>query len=66
MRHLGVAHDRLDDLGSLLLAQPGVVVWSLFFLVPTGRARAEDLVLAEEFEAAFNWLYDFSRRAPTL
>src|SRR5262249_4430387 len=26
--------------------------------------RAEDLVTAEEFEADFQWLYDFSQRAP--
>ena len=56
--------DRREELGALLLTLPGVVMWSLFFLVPTGRARTEDLVLAEEFETTFNWLYDFSRRAP--
>src|SRR5262249_2093247 len=56
--------DRRKELGALLLSLPGVVMWSLFFLVPTGRARVEDLVMAEEFESIFNWLYDFSRRAP--
>ncbi|MCS6861155.1 MAG: TIGR04053 family radical SAM/SPASM domain-containing protein, partial [Abditibacteriales bacterium] len=56
--------ERLDDLGALMLSLRGVVIWSLFMLVPTGRGRAEDLVTAEDFEAVFNWLYDFSKRAP--
>lgn len=56
--------ERLDDLGALMLSLRGVVIWSLFMLVPTGRGKAEDLVTAEDFEAVFNWLYDFSKRAP--
>jgi radical SAM protein len=56
--------ERLDDLGNLMLSLPGVVIWSLFMLVPTGRGKAEDVVTAEDFEAVFNWLYDFSKVAP--
>jgi len=56
--------ERLDDLGALMLSLPGIVIWSLFLLVPTGRGKAEDLVTAEEFEGVFHWLYDFSKRAP--
>jgi radical SAM protein len=56
--------ERLDDLGALMLSLPGIVIWSLFLLVPTGRGKAEDLVTAEDFEAVFHWLYDFSKRAP--
>ncbi len=40
------------------------VQWSLFFLVPTGRAQADWMVSAEEHEQVFNWLYDLSQRAP--
>lgn len=44
--------------------QVGAVQWSLFFLVPTGRAQAAQMISPEEHEAAFHWLYDLSRRAP--
>ncbi len=55
---------RLDELGALMLSLPGVVIWSLFLLVPTGRCKAGDIVSAEDFEEVFNWLYDFSLKAP--
>jgi radical SAM protein len=38
----------------------GAVQWSVFFLVPTGRAQAKWLITAEEHERLFNWLYDLS------
>jgi radical SAM protein with 4Fe4S-binding SPASM domain len=47
-----------------LVARSGAVQWSLFFLVPTGRARAADMISSEEHERVFHWLYDLSRRAP--
>jgi AdoMet-dependent heme synthase len=40
------------------------VQWSLFFLVPTGRAQREWLISPEQHESVFNWLYDLSRQAP--
>ena len=40
----------------------GAVQWSVFFLVPTGRAQAADMISAEEHERLFNWLYDLSLR----
>ena len=46
-----------------LVAQLGVVQWSLFFLVPTGRASVTDMISAEAHERAFHWLYDLSRKA---
>jgi len=55
---------RLDELGALMRALPGVVIWSLFLLVPTGRGKVGDIVSAEDFEEVFNWLYDFSLKAP--
>jgi radical SAM protein len=42
----------------------GAVQWSLFFLVPTGRAMIEQMISAEEHEKIFNWLYDLSKTAP--
>jgi radical SAM protein len=40
-----------------------IVLWSLFFLVPTGRGHAYDLISGEEFEEVFAKLYEVSRRA---
>ncbi len=40
------------------------VQWSVFFLVPTGRAQVEHMISAEEHERVFNWLYDLSKEAP--
>ena len=37
------------------------VQWSLFFLVPTGRAMQEQMISPEEHERVFNWLYDLSK-----
>ncbi len=47
-----------------LVARLGAVQWSVFFLVPTGRAAAADMVSATQHEHVFHWLYDLSRRAP--
>ncbi|MFB3918134.1 MAG: TIGR04053 family radical SAM/SPASM domain-containing protein [Terriglobales bacterium] len=40
-----------------------IVLWSVFFLVPTGRGRNTDLISAEEFEGVFEKLYQLSQRA---
>jgi len=39
-----------------------IVLWSVFFLVPTGRGKSDDLISAEEFEEVFAKLYEVSRR----
>ena len=54
----------LLDQMSELVARLGAVQWSLFFLVPTGRATAADMISPEEHESAFHWLYRLSRSAP--
>ncbi len=41
----------------------GAVLWSVFFLVPTGRARTKDMVTAEEHEAVMNWLYERAKNS---
>lgn len=46
------------------IQQVKAVQWSLFFLVPTGRAQAEKMISAAEHETLFNWLYDLSQDAP--
>ncbi len=46
------------------IQEVGAVQWSVFFLVPTGRAMAEQMISAEQHESVFNWLYDLSKNAP--
>jgi AdoMet-dependent heme synthase len=40
------------------------VQWSVFFLVPTGRAQARYMISPEKHEEVFNWLYELSQDAP--
>jgi AdoMet-dependent heme synthase len=47
-----------------LIATLGIALWSVFFIVPTGRARASDFTTADEFERVFHRLYDLSGTAP--
>lgn len=56
----------IDDMDAMteLMTTLGVVFWEVFFLVPMGRAKPEDVASAEEFEAVFNQLYDLSKTAP--
>lgn len=46
------------------VAEMGAVLWNLFFLVPTGRARASDMITPEEHEAVFHWLATIREEAP--
>jgi radical SAM protein len=59
-----VSRRNFDDLDSMieLLASLRVVLWSVFFLVPTGRAQLADLLDAEEHERVFAKLYAASKR----
>ena len=45
-----------------LLESLDIALWSVFFLVPTGRGQLQDLISAEEFEEVFVKLYDIARR----
>ena len=61
----------LDAMAQVLAALPGVVMWSVFFLVPTGRACGEAAgaggvrrLTADEAEAAFETLWRQSLRQP--
>ena len=47
-----------------LMTRLGIALWSVFFIVPVGRARPEDLTTAEEFESVFERLYELSATAP--
>ena len=60
-----VSRHNLADFDRLmaLMAELGISLWSVFFLVPTGRAKTEDVASAEEFEQVFHRMYDLSRTA---
>ncbi len=59
-----ITRRNLDDLDSMinLLERLDIVLWSVFFLVPTGRGQSADLISAEDFERVFENLYRASRR----
>jgi len=50
-----------DEIATLL-EQKRIALWSVFFLVPTGRGKLDDLLSAEEFEAVFAKLHALSKR----
>jgi radical SAM protein len=61
----------LDAMAQVLASLPGVVMWSVFFLVPTGRACGPAAeaggvrrLTADEVEAAFETLWRQSGRQP--
>ena len=58
-----VTRYNLDDLPEMfaLIRELGVMTWSLFFLVPTGRGLAEDEISPDDYEAVMNFLYDASK-----
>ena len=59
-----VTRHNVHDLDTLveLLTSLKVVVWSVFFLVPTGRGQLSDLLSPEEHEGVFAKLYSASKR----
>lgn len=61
-----IGRHNIDDIDSLmrLMTDVGIVFWEVFFLVPMGRARPEDMASADEFEDVFHKLYDLSKTAP--
>jgi MoaA/NifB/PqqE/SkfB family radical SAM enzyme len=46
-----------------LMETLNITLWSVFFLVPMGRGKLQDLLSAEEFEAAFARVYALSKIA---
>jgi len=61
-----VTKHNLRDLKAIeaLMLRLDIVLWSVFFLVPTGRGRREDALSAREFETVFHRLYDLGQCAP--
>lgn len=46
-----------------LMEQLRITLWSVFFLVPTGRGKLNDLLSADEFEGVFEKLHQLSKSA---
>jgi len=46
------------------IQEVNAVQWSVFFLVPTGRAQLDWMISPQQHEQVFNWLYDLSKNAP--
>lgn len=40
------------------------VLWSVFFLVPTGRGKQSDMISPAQHEQVFRWLYEKSKHVP--
>ncbi|MDH5759898.1 MAG: TIGR04053 family radical SAM/SPASM domain-containing protein [Gemmatimonadota bacterium] len=61
-----VARHNVNDFTVManLLADLGIVFWEVFFLIPMGRASAEDVAGAEAFENVFEELYDLAKTVP--
>jgi len=55
--------DRLADMVPFI-QEVDAVQWSVFFLVPTGRAQTRWMISPEKHEQVFNWLYELSQEAP--
>jgi radical SAM protein with 4Fe4S-binding SPASM domain len=61
-----VTRDTWQQLNAIadVVGERSVDLWDLFFLVPTGRARKEELLSAEEHEQAYQWLCALADSAP--
>ncbi|WP_313893572.1 TIGR04053 family radical SAM/SPASM domain-containing protein [Psychrobacillus sp.] len=56
-------YEHLDELANMV-EKLNCVLWSVFFLVPTGRGKESDMITSVEHEKVFRWLYDLSKRVP--
>jgi radical SAM protein with 4Fe4S-binding SPASM domain len=61
-----VARQTVTDLPAIadVVAHAGAVLWALFFLIPVGRARADQTLTASEIESVLDWAADLQERVP--
>lgn len=57
------SYDQLEQIAALLARHP-VVLWSLFLIIPVGRATAAMRLTGEQYEAAFERLWALSKQYP--
>lgn len=53
--------DYLDEMAKVV-EELKCVLWSVFFLVPTGRGQEKDMISPVEHEKVFTWLYNLSKK----
>ncbi len=56
-------YEYLDEMAEMI-KQLHCVLWSLFFLIPTGRGKATDMISPAEHEKVLGWLYKQSKTVP--
>jgi AdoMet-dependent heme synthase len=54
---------RLPEIAEIA-REVGTKMWSLFFLIVTGRAESADDLRADEYEKVFEFMYELSKSAP--
>ncbi len=54
----------LDDIAELLGGGGGVMMWSVFFLIPVGRGLEEERIKPEEYETVFAKLWKYAQEKP--
>ncbi|WP_339252414.1 TIGR04053 family radical SAM/SPASM domain-containing protein [Sporosarcina sp. FSL W8-0480] len=61
-----ISNYNLHDLENIAekVKEMGAVLWSTFFLVPTGRGLEKDMISPEEHERVMKWLYEIQQRMP--
>jgi radical SAM protein len=61
-----VGRQTVTDLPAIadVVGRAGAVLWALFFLIPVGRARADQALTASEIESVLDWAADLQERVP--
>jgi radical SAM protein len=61
-----VTRHNVDELEAItkIVGDAGAVMWSVFFLVPTGRGQAEQMVDADAHERVMSWLAELPGSVP--
>lgn len=61
-----VSNYNLHDLEAIAekVKEMGAVLWSLFFLVPTGRGMEKDMITPEQHEEVMKWLCQIQQQMP--
>lgn len=59
-----ISRYNIDHLEEMAKVVEGLecVLWSVFFLVPTGRGQTSDMISPVQHEQVFTWLYQLSKR----
>ena len=61
-----VSRYNLEDLPAIAerVKEMGAVLWSVFFLIPTGRGMEKDMITADEHEEVMRWLTEIQSKMP--